>query len=239
MPVQKEETNSKNMQSHHKTESKETYTIRKNSNGYYVDIPEIHLHTANINKKDEVGIETINYNGGICFCLTTNANITQKLQPNNTYARLTIPKKLAESTRLHKKEVRYNSCQSKIVMITNHTSSVTGDIGVYDTYEESIRQWHDGKYAYTFSDEYKEKLSINDNVWFWLDTLGDSYLLVIETRKENAPDEAVELSIHQPETGNKFIILPQKVMDTLDTNTDIVRWGHDDERILGQITETK
>lgn len=242
MPMQKEEEeqgNSSPSQSHHRTESKDTYTIQKNSNGYYVDIPEIHLHTAGIDKNAEIGIETINYNGGLCFCLTTTADVTQKLQANDTYARLTIPTKLAKSARLHQKEVRYNSCQSKIVMITNHVSKVTGDIGVYDTYDEPIRQWNDGKYAYTFSDEYKDKLSIENNVWLWIDTLGDSYLLVIETKEENAPDEAIPLSIHQPETGNKFIILPQKIIDSLDTNTDTIRWGHDNKRILGQLTETK
>lgn len=228
------------------TESTKLMQIKQSSDGkYFIQVPKHHTETANIEIGDKIGIQPLNYNGNLSLSISAEKEngVTTKVRKDfskNSLTRITIPKQLAVGGQLTGQNIRYNSTTGGIIGIIQYEANINGTIDVYNVKEtESMTQWSNGTFPHHIDNELIDDLNIGESLWFWYDTLGDDFVFALETDKENAPEQTIELSIQQryKDSARPFVFLPRKICKALDIEGNPMKWGHDGDKILGLLEE--
>lgn len=224
--------------------SQDTFSVRQTTQGKcFIQIPEIHLVTAGFEEGDDVMITPVNYNGGFALLFSEpsgdDAELTRSLRPprsTDPECLLTLPKQIASAGRLVGDSIRYNSSDGKIIALLDHDPEVSG-VKVFNVTEEVMSRWKSGVYAYQIPDQTCDVVEPGDTVWFWFDVMGNDFLFVLETDEEAAPDGAVSVSVRETPNSktNHRVHLPKQIGDAFALGGQLMKWGHDGERVTGLV----
>lgn len=225
-------------------EDQKTFKVETTTQGKrYLQLPENHLATAGLKQGDMVGIKPLNYNGEICLAISADGSdgLSRKIREPHMdpdLYEITIPKRLATAAQLTGEEVSYISRDGRIVAMIDHDPMFSRNIEAFNVTKVLMSRLGTGSYAYYFPQEITEKLLPGDTVWFSYDVLGDGFIFVIDTQKENAPETAIGLSVQESNTSDAEyeVNLPKQICESLSLSGEYIKWGHDGHsKVMGLI----
>lgn len=219
-----------------------SHTIRRSQHRHVLPVPYIYLSTADIQLGDEVGVAVSQIDAKLCLVIDRDAQsgTTEEVRAErNTTTRIgeiPIPADVMQAGGLFNAAVTYTASAGQVIAITNQRGHTNGHVTLQNAAQEMLLPYR-RNYPVELPDPVTDSVQPDETVWLCLGAHTDGLIFCIDVREEDAPPEAVPLSVSR---ANKFateytVRIPEQIVTATRSRAKKVTWGHDNTRIVGLI----